>query len=428
MASGSSPQERALNAWGLAKHHRDDIPRYWRDQDLAAAEHYLYSYQHVFDDGNATYMRFLVVTQEIVKRTGLGQWLRSGDGPVSPGGPDQLAWGLAGVRDAEADLLRLQQQDSPDATADVAHPDTSLPYGYQDGGVVAGVPETTACAEPSPDAPVTCFSCSPSVGGGLSQTGTQPAKVAEHSADWDEKAPHATPGKEPIDSSHPHAVPGSAVNAGLPPMATHAHTHADQDPVGQQAPDHQVEQPLHQAEQAVSSTALPTGDECPGPTADAPAPAQVTEVAVSTGGAAPAAVLDASTEDATSVVPMPGLSSAGPTADTGQPQGQDAVTDALYAAQGGGPGQPQQSPVSGDSSGQEGGQEQPSVPGGGSAGDTEQHLPGEDFGATGFEFDGGLPDGPVTGTEGDGEVCPDGDASACGHESFFAIDPPGTME
>jgi hypothetical protein len=60
------------------------------------------------------------------------------------------------------------------------------------------------------------------------------------------------------------------------------------------------------------------------------------------------------------------------------------------------------------------------------------HLPGGDFGAISFDYEGGLPDGPVTGAGADspgadGAGVHDGDAGAGGFESFASIAPPGMM-
>ncbi|MGW4030991.1 hypothetical protein ACWEFL_17015 [Streptomyces sp. NPDC004838] len=64
------------------------------------------------------------------------------------------------------------------------------------------------------------------------------------------------------------------------------------------------------------------------------------------------------------------------------------------------------------------------------SGDSAQaghHLPGADFGAIAFDFDGGLPDAPLADAGADGAAAPDGDAGAGGFESFAAVAPPETM-
>jgi hypothetical protein len=107
IAEGHTPAERATSAWGLARAERENSTQGQTDNELAAAERYLYAYQHVLDGGSPTFMQLLVYASEASKLIGIGLLARGGNGPVSPGGPDQRDWGLAGVRDAEADLARI---------------------------------------------------------------------------------------------------------------------------------------------------------------------------------------------------------------------------------------------------------------------------------------------------------------------------------
>jgi hypothetical protein len=105
---------------------------------------------------------------------------------------------------------------------------------------------------------------------------------------------------------------------------------------------------------------------------------------------------------------------------------QDTVTTTPSTGQGDGAGQLQPPSASGGS-GQEAGQHQSSTSASGDTGQLGHHIAGEGFGATAFDFDGGCPDGPVTGTGTDGVGLPDGDAVASGFDSFTSMAPPEMM-
>ncbi|WP_054816563.1 hypothetical protein [Nocardia arizonensis] len=125
-ARGHDAGERATMAWGLARDHREHLPDGRVDNELATAEHYLYAYQDVLNGGNPIAMRLLVLAAEASKIAGIGLLARLGNGSVSPGGPDQRDWGLAGVRDAQADWAHIGQARVPVRD----HPDRDVPVDH----------------------------------------------------------------------------------------------------------------------------------------------------------------------------------------------------------------------------------------------------------------------------------------------------------
>lgn len=139
-ASGETQEERSASAWGHALNYRAAHAN-WDDHDLAAAEHYLYAYHAVLTGDNALGMTALTYLYEVSKIAGMTH--RAGDGPVSPGGPDQLSWGLAGIRDAQQDLAFIHQQ--IDATAPPSrhsspdHHDAAMFTGAPHSGMDAGL-------------------------------------------------------------------------------------------------------------------------------------------------------------------------------------------------------------------------------------------------------------------------------------------------
>ncbi len=81
------------------------------DEDLAAAEHYLFARRSVANNFcNQGQMRALVIGYGSLKftlqRVGLGKLMQTTDNPTSRASKDSIEWGLMGVRDGELDRLK----------------------------------------------------------------------------------------------------------------------------------------------------------------------------------------------------------------------------------------------------------------------------------------------------------------------------------
>jgi hypothetical protein len=81
------------------------------NEDLAAAEHYLFARQAVANNAcNVTQMRALVVGYGGLKfglqSIGLGGLMQTTANPTSPASVDSVAWGLKGAAAGEADRLK----------------------------------------------------------------------------------------------------------------------------------------------------------------------------------------------------------------------------------------------------------------------------------------------------------------------------------
>ncbi|HKV00130.1 MAG TPA: hypothetical protein VJR58_32835 [Vineibacter sp.] len=88
------------------------------DEDLAAAEHYLFARQAVATNAcNQGQMRALVIGYGSLKftlqRVGLGKLMQTTDNPTSRASRDSIEWGLMGVRDGEIDRLKYLPGSTP---------------------------------------------------------------------------------------------------------------------------------------------------------------------------------------------------------------------------------------------------------------------------------------------------------------------------